>query len=64
MAERVARGKVTIVAGSMGGFFAIAFAADHPERVRHLILTGCCGSERERRAVAANVTTSRFADDS
>jgi len=27
----------------MGGFFAIAFAAAHPERVRRLILSGSPG---------------------
>lgn len=32
--------QVDLVANSMGGFFAIAFAAAHPERVRRLILSG------------------------
>lgn len=35
--------KIDLVAGSMGGFFAIAFAAAHPERVRRLILSGSPG---------------------
>lgn len=34
---------IDLVAGSMGGFFAIAFAAAHPERVRRLILSGSPG---------------------
>lgn len=32
--------QIDLVGGSMGGFFAIAFAAAHPERVRRLILSG------------------------
>jgi pimeloyl-ACP methyl ester carboxylesterase len=32
--------EINLVGASMGGFFAIAFAAAHPERVRRLILTG------------------------
>lgn len=35
--------QVDLVANSMGGFFAIAFAAAHPERVRRLILSGSPG---------------------
>jgi pimeloyl-ACP methyl ester carboxylesterase len=35
--------QIDLVAGSMGGFFAIAFAAAHPERVRRLILSGAPG---------------------
>ena len=35
--------QIDLVAGSMGGFFAIAFAAAHPERVRRLILSGSPG---------------------
>jgi pimeloyl-ACP methyl ester carboxylesterase len=35
--------QIDLVANSMGGFFAIAFAAAHPERVRQLILTGSPG---------------------
>lgn len=35
--------QVDLVAGSMGGFFAIAFAAAHPKRVRRLVLTGASG---------------------
>lgn len=31
---------VTLVGGSMGGFFALATAAAHPERVRRLVLVG------------------------
>ena len=36
-------GQVDLVANSMGGFFAIAFATAHPERVRRLVLTGAAG---------------------
>jgi pimeloyl-ACP methyl ester carboxylesterase len=32
--------QIDLVASSMGGFFAIAFAAAHPDRVRRLILSG------------------------
>jgi pimeloyl-ACP methyl ester carboxylesterase len=35
--------QIDLVGGSMGGFFAIAFAAAHPERVRRLILSGSPG---------------------
>ena len=35
--------QIDLVANSMGGFFAIAFAAAHPERVRRLILSGSSG---------------------
>jgi pimeloyl-ACP methyl ester carboxylesterase len=35
--------QIDLVANSMGGFFAIAFAAAHPERVRRLILSGSPG---------------------
>jgi pimeloyl-ACP methyl ester carboxylesterase len=35
--------QIDLVAGSMGGFFAIAFAAAHPKRVRRLILSGSPG---------------------
>lgn len=32
--------QIDLIANSMGGFFAIAFAAAHPDRVRRLILSG------------------------
>jgi 2-hydroxy-6-oxonona-2,4-dienedioate hydrolase len=32
--------QIDLIARSMGGFFAIAFAAAHPDRVRRLILSG------------------------
>jgi pimeloyl-ACP methyl ester carboxylesterase len=35
--------QIDLVGGSMGGFFAIAFAAAHPDRVRRLILSGSPG---------------------
>ena len=35
--------QIDLVANSMGGFFAIAFAAAHPHRVRRLILSGAAG---------------------
>ena len=35
--------QIDLVANSMGGFFAIAFAAAHPHRVRRLILSGSAG---------------------
>ena len=35
--------QIDLVANSMGGFFAIAFAAAHPDRVRRLILSGSPG---------------------
>ena len=35
--------QIDLVGNSMGGFFAIAFAAAHPDRVRKLILCGTAG---------------------
>jgi pimeloyl-ACP methyl ester carboxylesterase len=35
--------KIDLVGNSMGGFFAIAFAAAHPDRVRKLVLCGAAG---------------------
>jgi pimeloyl-ACP methyl ester carboxylesterase len=35
--------QIDLVANSMGGFFAIAFAAAYPDRVRRLILSGAPG---------------------
>lgn len=35
--------QINLVANSMGGFFAIAFATAHPLRVRRLVLTGAAG---------------------
>jgi pimeloyl-ACP methyl ester carboxylesterase len=32
--------KATFLANSMGGYFSISFAMDHPERVEHLMLIG------------------------
>ena len=35
--------QIDLVGNSMGGFFAIAFAAAHPDRVRKLVLCGSAG---------------------
>ena len=35
--------QIDLVGNSMGGFFAIAFAAAHPDRVRRLVLSGAAG---------------------
>src|SRR6476619_3920455 len=35
--------KIDLVGNSMGGFFAIAFAGAHPDRVRKLVLCGTAG---------------------
>jgi pimeloyl-ACP methyl ester carboxylesterase len=35
--------RIDLIGNSMGGFFAIAFAAAHPERVRRLVLSGAAG---------------------
>jgi pimeloyl-ACP methyl ester carboxylesterase len=35
--------QIDLVGNSMGGFFAIAFATAHPERVRRLVLSGAAG---------------------
>jgi pimeloyl-ACP methyl ester carboxylesterase len=40
--------QIDLVGGSMGGFFAIAFAAAHPDRVRRLILAGAPGGLFQR----------------
>ena len=38
--DRAARGPVTVVGWSLGGFLAAAFAREHPERVRRVVLVG------------------------
>jgi len=38
--DRKARGPVTIVGWSLGGFLAAEFAREHPERVRRVVLVG------------------------
>ena len=43
LTEGLAVDKIDLVGNSMGGFFAIAFAAAHPERVRKLVLCGTAG---------------------
>jgi pimeloyl-ACP methyl ester carboxylesterase len=43
LADGLGAKQVNLVAGSMGGFFAIAFAAAHPERVQRMILSGAPG---------------------
>ena len=35
--------RIDLIGNSMGGFFAIAFATAHPERVRRLVLCGAAG---------------------
>jgi pimeloyl-ACP methyl ester carboxylesterase len=40
LADGLGEEQIDLVGNSMGGFFAIAFAAAHPERVRRLILSG------------------------
>jgi pimeloyl-ACP methyl ester carboxylesterase len=40
LADGLDADQVDLVASSMGGFFAMAFATRHPERVRRLVLTG------------------------
>ena len=43
LADGLGAEQIDLVGNSMGGFFAIAFAAAHPERVRRLILSGSPG---------------------
>lgn len=43
LTEGLAVDKIDLVGNSMGGFFAIAFAAAHPDRVRKLVLCGTAG---------------------
>ena len=38
--DRAARGPVTVVGWSLGGFLAAEFAREYPERVRRLVLVG------------------------
>ena len=40
LTEGLAVDQIDLVGNSMGGFFAIAFAAAHPDRVRKLVLCG------------------------
>ena len=40
LADGLAVDQIDLVGNSMGGFFAIAFATAHPERVRRLVLCG------------------------
>jgi pimeloyl-ACP methyl ester carboxylesterase len=39
-------GKVMLVGLSLGGYYAIAYAAAHPERVAALVAAGCCALPR------------------
>jgi pimeloyl-ACP methyl ester carboxylesterase len=39
-------GRVMLVGLSLGGYYAIAYAAAHPERVAALVATGCCALPR------------------
>jgi pimeloyl-ACP methyl ester carboxylesterase len=43
LTDGLAVDKIDLVGNSMGGFFAIAFAAAHPDRVRKLVLCGTAG---------------------
>ncbi len=43
LADGVGADQVDLVGNSMGGFFAMAFAIAHPERVRRLVLVGAAG---------------------
>ena len=43
LTDGLAVDKIDLVGNSMGGFFAIAFAAAHPDRVRKLVLCGSAG---------------------
>ena len=43
LTDGIAVDKIDLVGNSMGGFFAIAFAAAHPDRVRKLVLCGSAG---------------------
>lgn len=38
--DRTARGPVTVVGWSLGGFLAAEFAREHPDRVRRVVLVG------------------------
>jgi pimeloyl-ACP methyl ester carboxylesterase len=38
--DRAARGPVTVVGWSLGGFLAAAFAREYPDRVRRIVLVG------------------------
>jgi pimeloyl-ACP methyl ester carboxylesterase len=40
LVESIGAGRIDLVANSIGGYFAMAFAIDHPDRVRRLVLLG------------------------
>jgi len=52
--DRTARGPVTLVGWSLGGFLAAEFAREHPDRVRRVVLVGI-----RRRYPAADVEAVR-----
>jgi len=52
--DRTARGSVTVVGWSLGGFLAAEFAREHPDRVRRVVLVGI-----RRRYPAADLSAVR-----
>ncbi len=57
--DALALARVSVIAHSFGGRVALWLAANHPERVNRLVLTGCAGM-RPRRTLSSRARTLLF----